>query len=107
MPECAGTSSDVSGGIWTLNQQGTFHPPDNVNRWLPSMAVNGHGDVAVTYTVAGPSTAPGPACRRTKGAGATPRGKLSLGETTLVPGVAPDRTSRVTEVSIAGVTTGR
>ena len=43
---------------WSIYQQGTFSFPDNNNRFMASIAMNGLGDIAMGYTVMGPQVSP-------------------------------------------------
>jgi hypothetical protein len=45
-------------GTWSIFQQGT-HAPDNVNRWMGSLAMDDNGDILVGYSVADGQTFPG------------------------------------------------
>jgi len=47
-----------AGAGWALHQQGTVSP-DNVNRWMPSIAMDGSGNIAVGYNVADSAVFPG------------------------------------------------
>ncbi|MDX1503867.1 MAG: hypothetical protein R3325_16030, partial [Thermoanaerobaculia bacterium] len=38
-----------SGGGWTLYQEGT-HSPDAIHRWMPSIAMDGSGNIAIGYS---------------------------------------------------------
>ncbi len=40
-----------SGSGWTLYQQGTFAPDDGLYRWMPSIAINADGAIAIGYSV--------------------------------------------------------
>jgi hypothetical protein len=75
----------VNDNTWSLVQDGTFAPNDGNNRWLSSIDLNAEGDIALAYSVAGPKTLVG--ARATGRLSADPTGKLTLGESILVPGV--------------------
>ncbi|RLD75910.1 MAG: hypothetical protein DRJ15_16280, partial [Bacteroidetes bacterium] len=47
----------ASGGSWSIHQQGTF-APDNEERWMGSIAMNGNGDIALGYSISSSSTYP-------------------------------------------------
>ena len=38
-------------GSWTLYQQGTYAPDDGQYRWMPSLAMNGNGDIGLGYLI--------------------------------------------------------
>jgi hypothetical protein len=44
-----GKTNQAAGGSWSINNQGT-HSPDATNRWMPSIAMDRLGDIAVGYT---------------------------------------------------------
>jgi hypothetical protein len=46
------------GGSWSLYQEGT-HSPDATHRWVPAVAMNRDGDVAVAYSVSSALEFPG------------------------------------------------
>jgi PKD repeat protein len=45
-----------SNGTWALYQEGTYGPGDGQYRWMPSVAMNGAGDIGLGYLLGGPST---------------------------------------------------
>lgn len=47
-----------NGGGWVLHQTGTFSP-NTVNRWMPSIAQDKQGNIAIGYSVASSNTNPG------------------------------------------------
>ncbi len=46
------------GGGWSIFQQGT-HAAERIHRWMASVAMDGSGDLAVGFSVAGTDTSPG------------------------------------------------
>lgn len=74
----------IVGGSFSLNQQGTFDPGDGNFRWLPSLAVDGNGNMTVGYSVSGTNTYPG--LRYAGRLRGDPLGQLSEGEATLING---------------------
>jgi len=38
-----------TGGTWTKHQEGTYAPNDGLHRWMPSIAMNGQGDIGIGY----------------------------------------------------------
>ena len=48
----------TSGGPWFIFQQGT-HAPDEVHRWMGSLAMNGNGDIGLGYSVSSRTVSPG------------------------------------------------
>jgi len=73
------------GGVYSLNQQGTYAPDDGVHRWMGSIAQDKKGDMALGYSVVnGVDVYPG--IRYTgRLAGDTP-GQMTLGEGTIING---------------------
>jgi PKD repeat protein len=45
-----------TGGNWSLYQEGTYAPDDGQYRWMPSIAMNGRGDIGVGFLLGGPAT---------------------------------------------------
>ncbi len=74
----------ISGGSFSLNQQGTFDPGDGNYRWLPSLAVDGNGNMAVGYSISSSSINPG--IRYAGRLRTDPLNQLSQGEATLIAG---------------------
>ncbi len=40
-----------TGASWSLYQEGTYNPGDGLWRWMPSIAMNENGDIAIGYSV--------------------------------------------------------
>jgi hypothetical protein len=47
-----------TGSGWFIYQQSTYAPADGKNRWMASVAMNGHGDIGIGYSVSGTTTYP-------------------------------------------------
>ena len=45
-----------STGTWSLYQEGTYAPNDGQNRWMPSIAMNGAGDIGIGYLLSSSNT---------------------------------------------------
>ena len=73
-----------TGGAWTLHQQGTYAGPDTDNRWMPSIAINKNGTIALGYSVSSTSTFP--SIRYTGRLAADPAGDMSQGEGEILAG---------------------
>ena len=72
-------------GDWGIQQQGTYAPADGVNRWMPSVAMDKSGDLAVGYSVSnGTDTYPG--VRYAGRLVSDPPNELTQGEATLIDG---------------------
>ena len=68
-----------------LFQQGTFAPPDGVNRWMGSAAMDRNGNIALGYSVVnGEDVFPG--IRYTGRLSTDPLGTMGLGEAVIVNG---------------------
>ena len=72
-----------SGSTLTTYQQGTFQP-DTLQRWMPSIAMDGSGNIAVGYSVS--SSAMNPAIRYAGRLSSDTLGTLGQGEATLFAG---------------------
>jgi hypothetical protein len=48
-----------NGSGWVLHQTGTFSPDTGNSRWLPSIAQDKQGNIAIGYSVSGSNTNPG------------------------------------------------
>ncbi len=71
------------GGSPSIYQQGTYSP-DNTNRWMGSVAMDGQGNMAMVYSASSSSVYPG--IRYTGRLATDPLGQMSQGETTLIAG---------------------
>jgi hypothetical protein len=72
-----------NGSGWVLNQTGTFAPDTATNRWLPSIAQDKLGDIAIGYSVSSGTVNPG--VRYTSRAAGDPAGTMGA-EQVLVNG---------------------
>lgn len=52
------TTSAVGANDWSVVQQGTFAPVDGNSRWMGSIAMDHNGNIALGYSLSGPSTIP-------------------------------------------------
>jgi hypothetical protein len=76
---------------YSVQQQGTFSP-DNVHRWMGSVAMDRQGNIALGYSVVdGTSVFPG--IRYTGRLAGDPLGQMTLGEGTIVNGTGVQRTT--------------
>ena len=79
-------------GTWSIYQQGTYSPPDNLNihRWMGSIAMDAAGDIALGYSVSNGSSTAGqkvyPGIRYAGRLASDPLGELAFGEVTVVNG---------------------
>jgi hypothetical protein len=71
-------------GGWYLHQAGTFAPDDGEQRFMPSIAQNKKGEIAVGYTVSSPDTYP--AVRYTTRRASDPLGVMTGGEVSCFEG---------------------
>src|SRR5215472_4227476 len=70
-------------GQYVLYQQGTYSP-DDVNRWMGSIAMDRRGNIAVGYSVGNSSVFPG--IRYTGRLKGDPLGQMTLGEASIIEG---------------------
>lgn len=73
----------IPGNGWSTFQDGTFSP-DADHRWMPSIAMNENGDIAVGYSVSSPATFP--SIRYAARRASDPLGELTLGEGEIITG---------------------
>lgn len=50
---------NVGTGSWSIYQEGTYDPDDGLWRWMPSIAMNASGDIALAYSISGTTRDPG------------------------------------------------
>jgi len=74
----------TGGAIGSLRQQSTYAPADSRNRFMPSLAVDKNGDMAVAYSVSDASMYP--AIRSTGRTAGSTLSTLNQPETTIVQG---------------------
>lgn len=72
------------GGAWSIHQQGTHAPDDEIHRWMGGLAMDQDGNIALGYSVSGRQEYPG--IRYAARSAADPPGTLPIGEVTLVTG---------------------
>jgi uncharacterized repeat protein (TIGR01451 family) len=79
-----------AGGVWSIQQQGTYSPPDgqNIHRWMGSVAMDKMGNMALGYSVSndGVASTVHPGIRYAGRLATDPPGLLPFGEITLVDG---------------------
>ncbi len=76
----------TGGGAWTLFQEGTISP-DNDNRWMGAIAMDASGNIALAYSVSGPTTNPG--LRYIGRRASDPLGTMPRGEFVIIDGLSP------------------
>jgi len=64
-------------GDWSIHQEGTY-APDNEERWMGSIAMNGNGDIALGYSVSSSSVYP--SIRYTGRRASDPLGQMTIAE---------------------------
>lgn len=78
-------------GPWTLFQEGTYAPDQN-NRWMGSIAMDGQGNIAVGYSVTSENTFPG--IRYVGRLAGDPLGAMPQGEHTIIGGLGSSSINR-------------
>jgi hypothetical protein len=73
----------TAGGAWSIFQQGTY-APDQVHRWMGSIAMDGNGNIALGYSVSSATVFPG--IRRTGRLASDPPGTMTQPEATIIAG---------------------
>ena len=86
---------------WYIYQQGTY-APDDENRWMGSMAMDQHGNIALAYSVSSSNTYP--SLRFTGHTAGAPLGFMNVTETEIVTGSgAQSGTNRYGDYSQMGI----
>lgn len=84
-------------GNWSINQQSTYSP-DNVHRWMPSIAYDAAGNIALAYNVSdGSSVFPG--IRYTGRRSCDPLNTMTYAETAIANGTSRNGSSRYGDYS--------
>ncbi len=74
------------GNGWYIYQQGTYNPGDGKWRWMPSIAMNANGDIALGYSISSSDMYPG--IRVTGRLAGDPLGVMTIDETVIFDGPA-------------------
>ena len=74
----------VGGGAWTLFQEGLVNPDNLVSRWMPSIDMDGAGNIALGYSISGTTTFP--SIRYTGRLASDPLGTMPQGENVIING---------------------
>jgi hypothetical protein len=77
---------------WSLYQEGTFAPNDNLSRWMGSIAMDKFGNIALAYSIAGSSKYP--SLRYTGRSDCDPLGQMTLPEQEFAAGTAAANNNR-------------
>ena len=80
-----------AGAGWTVHQTGTVGPPDDLHRWMGSIAQDRNNNIALGYSVSGVTQAPD--IRYVSRAATDPPGTLPGGEITLQAGFGVQQSS--------------
>ncbi len=75
----------TSGNPWTLFQEGTFAPDDDLHRFMCGIAIDGSGNIGMAYSVSSENVAAGLAV--TGRLSTDPLGVMTLGEIPIIDGV--------------------
>jgi hypothetical protein len=75
-----------SGSDWSIYQQGTYAPADGLYRWMGSLAMDRAGDIALGYSLSGPSAPSYPSVAYTGRAASDQAGAMTQPEVILVAG---------------------
>lgn len=81
-----------SGGDWELYQEGTFAPDDGLHRFMGSIALDGNGNIGLSYNVSSETTYAG--IRFTGRMASDPLGEMTVDEVIVVEGTNPINTFR-------------
>jgi len=91
----------TGGGPYTLFQEGTVSP-DNTNRWMSSIAMDGSGNIALGYNVVNAATATFPGLRYTGRVSTDPPGTMAA-EQLIIAGSASNGSNRYGDYSSLNV----
>jgi hypothetical protein len=83
---------DTTTKSWSIYQQGTYAPADNVSRFCPAIAMDQNGSIGLQFSVSDPKSIY-PGLRFTGRTLCDTLGKMGIGETTVVAGNAVANTS--------------
>jgi len=86
-----------TGAAWLLHQEGLVSP-DNVNRWMSAIAMDGDGNIALGYNVSD-ATSVSPGLRYSGRLSSDPAGTMPRGENLLVAGSAANASNRYGDYS--------
>lgn len=81
----------AGGGPWTLHQEGTYSP-DDISRWMSSIATDKFGNMALGYSVSSAFISPG--IRYTGRLSTDPAGVMSQPETVIAAGLGEQSMDR-------------
>lgn len=84
------TNAGATNGTWALRQEGTYSP-DSDHRWMPSIEINGVGDIMVGYSVSSKTTFP--SVRVAGRQAGDPLNQLTFAEGLIVPGLGSQTSS--------------
>ena len=73
------------GSGWSIYQQGTYAPADATFRWMPSIAMNGNGDIALGFSLSNSSSVY-PSIHYTGRRSSDPLGQMTVTEQTIING---------------------
>ncbi|HXP50144.1 MAG TPA: hypothetical protein VN922_09335, partial [Bacteroidia bacterium] len=76
---------DTTTKQWSVYQQSTYAPSDNVSRWVPAIAMDQNGSIAIQYSVSDP-TSVYPGIRYTGRTSCDPLNTMTLAEGTAATG---------------------
>lgn len=91
----------VGAGSWTLQQEGTFAPTTDDNRWMAGIAMDGSGNIALGYNISSSTIFPG--IRYTGRLVSDPPGTMTQGDNVLVAGTANNGSNRYGDYSAMSV----
>lgn len=91
----------LAGQGWEIYQQGTY-APDNLHRWMASIAMNGEGTIAIGFTVSD-ATSTYPSIRYTGRSAEAPMGEMSYQEIELISGTGSQTYNRWGDYAMTSV----
>jgi Secretion system C-terminal sorting domain len=88
---------DQTSKVWTLHQEGIYHPDATASQWLGSIAMDCNGDIALGYSKAS-SSVPVSLCYTGRLAN-DPLGQMTISETIVWPGSGSINSNRIGDYS--------
>lgn len=95
-----------NGGTWSIAQQGTYNPggANDVSRWMPVIAMNGVGQIAIGFNISSPTNNTYPGMHVIGRSSCAPANTLDIAEFSIVEGgnsqTGADRWSDYSNMSV-------
>jgi len=77
-----------STGSWSLYQEGTYAPGTSLNRWMPAINIDKHGNIMLAYSTSGTTAPDYPSIQMTGRKACDPLGQMTLPEMMIKQGMS-------------------